>query len=68
MPLVCRRFRLLHAVGDPRRWRLFRQDEHGNRTVVRDTAERADAERLLAEFEAKGHEQGYWIEEGGTSR
>jgi uncharacterized protein YhfF len=68
MPVVCRRFRLLHAVGGARRWRLFRQDDHGNRTLVRDTADRAEAERLLAEFEAKGHKQVYWIEEGGRSR
>jgi uncharacterized protein YhfF len=68
MPVVCRRFRLLHVVGRPRRWTLFRQDDHGNRTPVRDTADRAEAERLLAELEAKGHKQLYWIEEGGRSR
>jgi uncharacterized protein YhfF len=68
MPVVCRRFRLLHAVGRSRRWALLRQDEHGNRTLVRDTADRAEAERLLVELEAKGHKQVYWIEERGQPR
>jgi uncharacterized protein YhfF len=67
MPVVCCRFRLLHAVGASSRgrsWALFRQDEHGNRSLVVDTADRAEAERLLAEYEAKGHKQVYWIEPG----
>jgi uncharacterized protein YhfF len=71
MPVVCRRFTLLHAVGATSRgrsWALFRQDEHGNRTRVVDTADRAEAELLLAEYEAKGHNQMYWIEAGGQLR
>jgi uncharacterized protein YhfF len=62
MPVVCRRFRLLHAVGGVRRWRLYRQDEHGHRALVVETADRAEAERLLREYEGKGHKQLYWIE------
>ena len=40
-------------------WRVFRVDDHGNRfEVARDLSEAA-ADRLLREFEAKGHKQTY---------
>jgi hypothetical protein len=50
-------------------WVVWRQDENGNRYVVRrfpatmtetDTA-RAQAEELAAEMEARGHKQTYWV-------
>jgi hypothetical protein len=43
-------------------WAVFRQDDHGHRALVRQTEDRAEAERLLAEYEARGHKQTYWIE------
>jgi hypothetical protein len=43
-------------------WTVHRQDDNGNRFVVQTGLTRAEAERLAAEFEAKGHKQVYWVE------
>jgi hypothetical protein len=43
-------------------WALVRQDENGQQAVVCQTADRAEAERMLAEYDARGHKQTYWIE------
>lgn len=45
------------------RWRLWRQDDHGNEVLVRDFDDRAAAERARDEFVARGHHQHYWVEE-----
>ncbi|WP_167352932.1 hypothetical protein [Streptomyces rubellomurinus] len=42
--------------------RVMRQDDNGNRFLVAEGLERAEAERLAAEFEARGHKQLYWVE------
>ncbi|MFI6152181.1 SPOR domain-containing protein [Kitasatospora sp. NPDC051170] len=42
--------------------RVMRQDDNGNRFLVAAGLERAEAERLAAEFEARGHKQLYWVE------
>ncbi|MEV0533200.1 SPOR domain-containing protein [Kitasatospora sp. NPDC050463] len=42
--------------------RVMRQDDNGNRFVVAKGLGRAEAERLAAEFEARGHKQLYWVE------
>ncbi|MFG3050422.1 SPOR domain-containing protein [Kitasatospora sp. NPDC048239] len=42
--------------------RVMRQDDNGNRFPVADGLERAEAERLAAEFEARGHKQLYRVE------
>ncbi|MFJ3218466.1 SPOR domain-containing protein [Kitasatospora sp. NPDC086801] len=43
-------------------FRVMRQDDNGNRFLVAGGLERAEAERLAAEFEARGHKQLYWVE------
>jgi hypothetical protein len=42
-------------------WVVWRQDDNGNRYVVRRLASRAAAEKLAAELEARGHKQLYWV-------
>jgi hypothetical protein len=42
-------------------WCVWRQDDHGNRFVVSGDHTRAEAERVCAKFEARGHKQMYWI-------
>lgn len=46
-------------------YRVMRQDDNGNRFEVARGLERAEAERLAAEFEARGHKQLYWVEADG---
>lgn len=43
-------------------WAVYRQDDNGNRFVVNTRLRREEAERLVAEFEARGHKQVYWAE------
>ena len=50
------------AARPARTWAVHRQDDNGNRFVVRGGLSRAEAERLAAEFEARGHKQVYWAE------
>jgi hypothetical protein len=40
----------------------MRQDDNGNRFVVATNLNREEAERMVVEFEARGHKQVYWIE------
>lgn len=42
-------------------WAVHRQDDNGNRFVVRTGLRREEAERLAAELEARGHKQLYWV-------
>jgi lactoylglutathione lyase len=44
----------------PARWAVWRQDDNGNRFLISSGHSRADAERLCAEFEHRGHKQMYW--------
>lgn len=44
------------------KWSVHRQDDHGNRFIVLAGLSREEAERLVAEFEARGHKQLYWTE------
>jgi hypothetical protein len=46
----------------PVTWAVGRQDDNGNRFVVQRGLSRPEAERLAAEFEARGHKQLYWVE------
>jgi hypothetical protein len=41
---------------------VHRQDDNGNRFVVRKGLSRDEAERLVAELDARGHKQLYWAE------
>jgi hypothetical protein len=43
-------------------WAVHRQDDNGNRFVVRAGLDREEAIRLASELEARGHKQLYWIE------
>ncbi len=43
-------------------WSVCRTDDTGNTFVVREHLTRAEAERLVADFEARGHKQAYWVE------
>jgi hypothetical protein len=51
--------------GQPGTWAVHRQDDNGNRFVVQTGLTREDAERLVVQFEAKGHKQVYWAEPEG---
>ncbi|MEU3496337.1 hypothetical protein [Kitasatospora cineracea] len=42
--------------------RVMRQDDNGNRFLLARGLDRAGAEALAAEFEARGHKQLYWVE------
>ncbi|MEU9044144.1 MULTISPECIES: SPOR domain-containing protein [unclassified Kitasatospora] len=48
-------------------YRVMRQDDNGNRFVVAGDLDRAEAQRLAAEFEARGHKQLYWVEALGAT-
>jgi len=54
-----RSFPLHHTDSD---WAVHRQDDNGNRFVVRTGLRREEAERLAAEFESRSHKQLYWVE------
>jgi hypothetical protein len=43
-------------------WTVHRQDDNGNRFVVESGLIREEAERLVREFEGRGHKQLYWME------
>jgi len=45
-------------------WAVHRHDDNGNRFVMQTGLSREEAERLVAEFEARGHKQLYWAERG----
>ena len=43
-------------------WAVWRIDDNANTFVVRGGLDRAEAERLVVEFTARGHKQMYWVE------
>lgn len=46
---------------DAETWTVWRTDDTGNTFVVRENLTREDAERVAAEFAARGHKQTYWV-------
>jgi hypothetical protein len=44
-------------------WSVWRQDDNGNVFMVKSGLTEAEALRLVAEYEAKGHKQTYWAKE-----
>lgn len=44
-------------------WAVWRIDDTGNTFLVRGGLTRAEAERVAAEFAARGHKQMYWVEQ-----
>lgn len=57
----------LSPAGSDSGWQIWRQDDNGNRFMISSGHRRAEAERIAAEFEARGHKQMYWVspEKGG---
>jgi hypothetical protein len=49
------------TTAQPMAWAVWRQDDHGNRFEVSRGHSHVEALRLVAEFEAKGHKQYYWV-------
>jgi hypothetical protein len=43
-------------------WAVHRQDDNGNRFVVRTGLTQEEAERLVKEYTARAHKQLYWAE------
>ena len=56
----------MHDLDSRSNWTVYRIDDNGNTFVVREHISRAEAQRLVAEFEARGHKQMYWAEAGGV--
>ena len=52
-------FPLMNSSQD---WTVHRQDDNGNRFVVQSGLNKEDADKMAAEFEARGHKQLYWVE------
>lgn len=48
------------------RWELWRQDDNGNRVMIRAFDDRAAAEAALSRFESLRHKQTYWLDERAT--
>jgi hypothetical protein len=48
-------------------WTLWRIDDNGNTFAVREGLGRDEADRLAAEFTARGHKQMYWVEQTASS-
>jgi hypothetical protein len=46
----------------PLTWAVWRIDDNGNTFLVRGGLGHEEANRLAAEFEARGHKQMYWVE------
>jgi hypothetical protein len=42
-------------------WAVWRQDDNGNRFEISGGHSYEEADRLRAEFEARGHKQLYWV-------
>jgi YD repeat-containing protein len=48
-------------------WAVYRTDDTGNSFLVRERLTRDEADRLVAEFAARGHKQFYWAEPDGPA-
>ena len=48
-------------------WSVWRTDDHGNTFLVRDGLSPDEAERLVAEFTARGHKQLYFAQKHDPS-
>ncbi|WP_280290012.1 hypothetical protein [Pseudomonas sp. BN417] len=49
------------AQASERSWCVKRLDDNGNEFVLRAGLTREEAERLAAEYQARGHKQSYWV-------
>jgi UDP-N-acetyl-2-amino-2-deoxyglucuronate dehydrogenase len=48
------------------RWTVYRQGDDGNRFVLARHITKEEADRMVAEFESRGHKQVYWAEPEST--
>jgi hypothetical protein len=48
--------------GRPRRWRVWRRDDHGGRFEVSRGHTEEEARRIAADYESRGHKQLYEAE------
>jgi hypothetical protein len=48
---------------DEKQWSVWRTDDTGNTFLVRDNLSPEEATQLVAEFEARGHKQTYFVEQ-----
>ena len=46
-----------------KQWSVWRTDDTGNTFLVRDNLSHEEATQLVAEFEARGHKQTYFVEQ-----
>jgi hypothetical protein len=53
------------SLAPERNWCVKRLDDNGNEFVLRTGLTREEAERLAAEYQARGHKQSYWVERSG---
>lgn len=44
------------------RWRVLRLDDNDQRYLVTECSSETEAQRIAAEYTAKGHKQCYWVE------
>jgi hypothetical protein len=49
-------------IGTRGSWVVWRQGDNDNRMLVSRHPDRAEADRVAAEFTARGHRQSYWVE------
>lgn len=49
------------AVAAPRTFVVMRADDNGNEVPVKFVTSRCEAERLVHEYESRGHKQIYWV-------
>ncbi len=47
-------------------WAAWRTDDNANTFIVRELLTREEADRVVAEFTARGHKQMYWAEPEAT--
>ncbi len=43
-------------------WTVYRQGDDGNHFVMERHLSKEEADRMVAEFESRGHQQVYWTE------
>lgn len=48
-------------MNEARIWNVYRQDDNGNRFLVKSFVSEAAARQCAAELESHGHKQLYWV-------
>jgi hypothetical protein len=55
-------------MSDRPRWRVIRLDDNGQRYVVADDLDEANARATAGRYEARAHKQMYWAERADEPR